>query len=55
MIGIRSQIGDLEGALKLADEAIASIGEDDEERRGEYKLLRATILIDQDEDDSKDA
>jgi tetratricopeptide (TPR) repeat protein len=47
LMSIRSQIGDLEGAVKLADEAIAFVGEDEPERLAEYKLLRATILIDQ--------
>ncbi len=47
LMSIRSQIGDLEGAVKLADEAIAFVGEAEPERLAEYKLLRATILIDQ--------
>jgi tetratricopeptide (TPR) repeat protein len=47
LMSVRSQIGDLEGAVKLADEAIASVSADEPERLAEYKLLRATILIDQ--------
>jgi tetratricopeptide (TPR) repeat protein len=53
LMGIWSQVGDLESALKMADEAIAALPPDDEERAGEYKMLRATILVDQDSEESK--
>jgi len=51
LIGIRSQIGDLDEALKLADEAIEAYKDHEDGRLEEYVLLRATILIDQGEEE----